>query len=252
MLLNKIGDDAMSVGIVYIATGKKYIEEACKSAASLKNHMPKMPITIFSSEEIESSDFDRVVIIKNPKYGFYDKVANINKSPYDTTLFLDTDTWICHDFSEIFALLKNFDIATAHAPVRITYQIDETPNSFPEMNTGVILFKKSPQINKLFDNWLTLFKEQMEQVVKPRHDQPAFREALFKSQLKVTTLTPEYNCRFIIPTFISGKVKILHGRCNDLSIVAKKINSKTTPRFFVLKSSLQSFGANLEQIILEV
>ena len=242
----------MSVGIVYIATGKKYIDEACRSATSLKKNMPNMPITIFSSEDVKSPDFDEVVIIKEPTYGFYDKVAHIYASPYDNTLFLDTDTYICDDFSEIFALLKNFDIATAHAPVRITYQINGTPNSFPEMNTGVILFKKSPQTDKLFDNWLVLFKEQMEQAVKPPHDQPAFREALFKSQLKVTTLTPEYNCRFIIPTFVSGKVKILHGRCDDLSLVATEINSKTIPRFFVLKSSLQSFGVDLEQIILEV
>lgn len=83
-------------------------------------------------------------------------------------------------------------------------------------------------------------------------DQPSFREAVFNSELKIATLTPEYNCRFIIPTFISGKVKILHGRCDDLSLVAKKTNYKTMPRFFVLKNSLQSFGLELEKIILEV
>lgn len=229
----------MSFGVIYVATGKSYIDEACQSAASLKDKMPNTKITIFSSQMVKSPFFDEVVIIRKPQYDYVDKILPIANSPYKHTLFLDTDTYLCDDISEIFTLLERFDIAVAHEPWRregINYEAigDEIPPSFPEMNTGVILFKKSPKVSLLFREWLKIYQASMSKKVKPRHDQPAFREALFKSELRVATLTPEYNCRFIFPVFVGGlaEVKILHGRYPELSAVAKELNSKKEARVF--------------------
>ena len=36
------------IGIVYIVTGQRFIGEAARSAASVKRHMPHLPITIIS------------------------------------------------------------------------------------------------------------------------------------------------------------------------------------------------------------
>ena len=54
----------MSRGVIYIASGKSYIEEAIQSASSLKSKMPDMNITLFSSENIKSAFFDNVMVMK--------------------------------------------------------------------------------------------------------------------------------------------------------------------------------------------
>ncbi|MGD1716609.1 hypothetical protein [Dapis sp. BLCC M172] len=126
----------MSKGVIYIVTGEKYINEALISAASLKDKMPNLPITLFSSEEVNSELFNEVILIKNPQseYGIIGKINQvryISQTPYKETLFLDTDTYICHNFVERFTMLKNFDIAVAHAPNIIAYQVENVPKSFP-------------------------------------------------------------------------------------------------------------------------
>jgi len=239
----------MSRGVVYIATGEKYINEALISAVSLKDKMPDLPITLFSSEEVNSQVFNEVILIKNYQskcgiIGKINKVAYISQTPYEETLFLDTDTYICSNFLELFSMLKDFDIAVAHAPNRIAYQVANVPESFPEMNTGVILFKHSQSVNIFFHEWLNIYNRDMinKEITlgKHLHDQPAFREALYHSNLRVATLTPEYNCRFVMPGYVDKEVKILHGRHTDLPAIAKKINSYKKQRIFLLNKLTKS------------
>ncbi len=247
----------MSFGVIYIATGQKYIEEACNSAASLKKNLPNISITGFFDETIESVHFDKIVLIDQSN-GKKNKVLYMSKSPYDYSLFIDTDTYICDDISELFSLLDKFDIAVAHAPYRQVIQISGIPESFPEYNTGVILFKKSTQISSFFENWKTLYEQQLQRETKflnpftqkvelLSRDQPSFREALYNSNLRVTTLTPEYNCRFIMPGYVDRTVKILHGRHPDLPLVAKTINAETKQRIYKIHSGSLEVILNQEK-----
>ncbi|MGD1808717.1 hypothetical protein ACP6PL_25220 [Dapis sp. BLCC M126] len=213
-----------SVGVIYIATGEKFIGEACQSVASLKAKMPNIPVTIFTSEDIKNSNFDEVIVIEKPDYNHVDKIKYMYESPYDYTLFIDTDTYISADFSEIFTLLDKFDMGVAHAPNNIRGFVNRVPESFQQLNTGVILYKKSPQVEKFFAKWLELYKS-------PNADQPTFREVLYSSQLRIVTLAPEYNCRFPFFGVVSGTVKVLHGRHKNLPLVADKINSAKGLRF---------------------
>lgn len=235
----------MSKGVIYIAVGGQYIAEAVGSAASLKKWMPDLPITLFASESVTSPYFNQVKVIDTPRYNTpgLDKISYMYDSPYEHTLFLDSDTYICADFLEIFNMLDMFDMAVAHAPFRIApthingqewipYQFTKIPESFPEMNTGVILYKKSYKLEQFFQKWLNLCEEKVKNYGKPLHDQATFRSVLYESELITATLTPEYNCRFIFPVFVSGKVKILHGRHHNFESVATKINSETGMRVF--------------------
>src|SRR5271166_2514080 len=211
----------MSTGVIYIATGRKFIDEACKSAANLKSVMPNMPLTIFSDEDVESTHFENVIRISAPRHGFIDKIMNISLSPYDFTLFLDSDTYVCDDISDLFTLLEEFDIAVAHSTYRAVYGVPLVPDNFPEFNSGVVLFKKSPQIMRSFSEWLKLYERDLNKEIQWLHpmgkalfkgdlpDQPTFREALYCSKLRIATLTSEYNCRFNFPGFVHHKVKIL-------------------------------------------
>lgn len=227
----------MSEGVIYVATGQKYIDEACCSASSVKEKMPFLKITIFSDRFVSHDCFDDVFLIEDPQYSFIDKIKYMYLSPYQKTLFIDTDTYICSDFSEIFFLLERFDIAAAHEPSRISFPVKEIPESFPEMNTGVVLFKKSFQVRKFFSDWLDFYQRDLLQPIKPPHDQPAFREALYRNKLQIATLSPEYNCRCLRTVYIGGEVKILHAHESparfSLSKLSKYINQEIRNRVFI-------------------
>jgi len=235
----------MSMGAFYIATGRRYIDEACRSAASLKTWMPHLPITLFCDEMVQAPHFELVVPIARPQHRLIDKVMHMNASTYERSLFLDTDTYLCDDVSELFTLLDKFDIAVAHNPYRALYLVDGVPDSYPEFNNGVIVFKQSPRMRRFLAEWLALYERDLKKEIRWSNPaggtwfhgdlatQPTFREALYQSDLRVATLTPEYNCRFYRPGFVHRKVKILHGRHPDLQAVAVAINADTGQRVFV-------------------
>ena len=244
-------------GVIYIATGKKHVTEAFKSAVSLKNSTPIISTTLLTNKMPQASCFDNIIIINEPQYSYIDKVQWMYSSPYIQTLYLDTDTYVCYDISELFDLLAVFDIGVVHASNRRSrasqyYMIDGVPRSFTEMNTGVILFRKSPEMERLFSSWLSLYRRDLQRYSEDLklndtplenrmllpHDQPSFREALYRSELRIATLSPEYNCRFAYPVFASGTIKILHGRHENLSTIAESINKNIKRRVFLLEHGL--------------
>jgi hypothetical protein len=233
-------------GVIYVAFGQKYVSEALVSAASLKRHMPELPVTLFSDADIACPDVDQVVRAQpdDSLPGCAAKIRHVAASPYEQTLFLDTDTYVCGDLGELFALLDAFHLAAAHAPTRAVYEIETVPDSFPEFNTGVILFRRSPAVEAVLSSWADLFSRHRERLDRETmrwlhpadrrwhalNDQGAFREALYRSRLRVATLPPEYNCRFSVPGFVDGPVRILHGRGVDLAAIATAINAVNNRR----------------------
>lgn len=236
-----------SRGIIYIVTGQKFIEEACRSAASVKKCMPDIPITIFSDVPLNSALFDQVVLIANPRHGLEDKIFNIAKSPYQETLFLDSDTHMVDDSRELFSLLERFDFAAVHSSCRAQYLVSEVPDCFPEFNTGVLLFRKSKQTELLLERWVQIYRNDG---VKPlnwllpgianwyRHalpDQPSFRRAIYESDLRIAILPSEYNCRLPFPGFVQAKVKIIHGRVHSFAKISEELNKTLLPRVFLMR-----------------
>lgn len=120
----------------YRATGQKLVEEAWRSAASVKKCMSDISITLFSNISFESNLFDQVVPKDNPTHGPEDKILNIAKSPYQETLHLDSDTHRVDDCLELFLQLGRFDLVAVYAPYRAQYQVNEVPDCFPELNMG--------------------------------------------------------------------------------------------------------------------
>lgn len=230
----------MRHGVIYVATGRKYIDEALQSMASLKAATPSVHVTLFSDEDVKSPWFDELVRIEAAQerdetfraaastlpMGMINKVYYMARSPYDRTLFLDTDTYVVNDISDMFPLLERFDIAVTHAPHRslkaLKAPLAEVPASFPVLNTGVILFRRSERLSAFFSEWLRLYPD-----VKYAgcNDQAPFREALYHSDLRVATLTPEYNYRFGKRLAINGVLKIIHGRHPNLPQVAKRADA---------------------------
>jgi len=95
-------------GILYIATGDDFVKEAEISAQSVSKAMPNIPIAIATDARPEYK-FDHVVNISKPHYGFQDKITQMSRSPFDKTLYLDTDVFVNTDVNEVFELLNEFE-----------------------------------------------------------------------------------------------------------------------------------------------
>jgi len=72
----------ISKGIIYIATGEKFYNEALSSAFSAKQ-FNNTPICIFTDLTVVDSVFDKHIILTEPEFSMLDKVKNIWKTPYN-------------------------------------------------------------------------------------------------------------------------------------------------------------------------
>jgi hypothetical protein len=229
-------------GVVYVATGERFINEAEKSARSVKLRYPDLKISIFSDREPSSDIFDNTIIIENPNYSIRDKVENLKHTPYEKTVFLDTDTFVCSSsgLKQIFDLLDEFDFAASYGlgrTLNISYPMENTPSwnvpdSFPWFNTGVIGFKSNPDVIEVIEEWSRQYDEY--DLDFQAFDQAALREPLFQSNVRIATLPFEYNYHVLHPQAVGGEVHIIHGHLSNLEYISKKLNGGGAgKRFFI-------------------
>lgn len=217
-------------GVLYVATGEQYIDEAIRSARSLTDNTSGYPTTLISDREPGVDVFDSVQLIE-PTDSFRDKIRLLKETPYSRTVFIDTDTYICGEIGELFSLLEEYEFAATHAPGRRPVVVEGVPESFPEYNTGVLCYNNCNKVWDFIEDWLKSY-DQNERGT-PGNDQPGFRRTLYGSGLELATFPPEYNCRTIWPGYVDGKVKIIHGRHSDFELVARRLNSSTEMRVFL-------------------
>ena len=228
-----------SRGVVYIATGQKFVDEALISARSVRKTMGSVPIVLFTDLEHLVIDppepVNEVILMTDVRKSCLDKMYPLLDTPFERTLFLDTDTYVCDKVDELFEILDHFDVAVAHPPYRVQYQIDGIPECFPEPNTGVIAFRRSPEALKAIGQWPVEYERQQVSGRKPHHDQHSFRVALYQSEARVLILPHEYNFRNIGPNFAGkgSRVKIIHGRHASYERLEKRLNSHLNYRVFL-------------------
>lgn len=230
----------MKQGVLYVATGRKYRLECNTSARSVRQVMPNLPITIFtdSQSDLETDLFDCIEILKHPTYSSLDKIAPLCESPYERTLFLDTDTFMIREVFDLFDVLEKFDLTYCHAPGRGADNpkyLPECPLAFTEPNTGVMSYVSTDEVIKLFRDWSLLHQSLMDESTKKKfHDQPAFRQVLYSSDVRSLVIPPEYNLRTPFP-FFKGKMyaKILHGREPSLSKAIEALSAEESKEWAV-------------------
>jgi hypothetical protein len=144
-----VADESDSKGVIYFATGFKdngrmpILEEVIQSAESLKRHSPDIPITVFTDEPVDREDlFDNVLplvesidtrldagsslIEMSERCQLYRekwmvfcgwKLHLATLSPYEKTLYLDSDTLILNPIDSLFDTPHEFAAAKdADAP----------------------------------------------------------------------------------------------------------------------------------------
>lgn len=157
--------------------------------------MPNETIHLYCDRQPDTDIFDEFHEIsaanKRPKF------EALRRASFDRTIYLDADTIIKADVSDVFFVLDQFDIALAQVFYRNTRHCRRThqtvfPNSFPQYNSGVIGIRRSDRTL----SFLSSVEREMADHNAPV-DQPIFRELLFYSDLRIATLPPEYNFKQI-------------------------------------------------------
>lgn len=234
----------MTRGAVYIASREPYLSEASRSASSLREHHPEIPITLFAPDHYDPpAVFDEMQPLERPRHDFSDSNLGSEHIPYDRTLFLDTDTFVAADISGAFDILDRFDLAAAHDPTRDgtgehTHE-HAVPDSFPQYNTGVIAYRDTAAVRALFERWIDLYHTV--DGVNYGLNQPTFRMAAYEADLDIGTLPPEYNFRIgnvaNAVAYACGPVRILHGRSLywDIDDLAARINASHDRRVVIAK-----------------
>lgn len=235
-------------GVVYMAMGEKYVDEAIFSAKSFRKHM-KWPITIFTDLPdfaAKEKVFDGIVYIQQsgPR-PHRDKLVSMLQSPYDETLFLDTDTYIGSSLDDCWNTLKYFDMVVSNDRGYKDHFPNDTrvPNSFKEVNLGVVFFRNSEKMMNTLSTSLEVYDQlsaKHPEIPSFSYDQPSFRIASYYSGIAIAPLAEEDNCRFATYGKLNGKVRVLHGRLNNgipsekkMEQVLNKLNHTQVPRVLV-------------------
>jgi hypothetical protein len=237
----------MRTCIVFACSGTAYASEALTAARRARRLMPGHPCVGFADPVgaavfRDSGLFHEVHEIADPAYSFIDKTRIALPAHYDAALFLDTDTYMAAPVEDVFTLLDRFDLVVAHEPTRFSFDAafqqlldDGAPPAFPEFNTGVFGFRNVPAVQAFLAAWREDNAALRASGRPPAHDQPSFRTALWRSELRFYVLPPEYNFRFTMPSFIGGfgHVRILHGRGPTRARLARRLSRPATlPRAY--------------------
>lgn len=156
-----------NTGVVYVATkDMRYVEEAALSAGSLKRHMPRLPVWLYTDRPgtplFQVPVFDRVVEIESADgYGDdasgarIDRLTVLTDAPFERCLMLDTDTRVLQpDIVGVFDLLKEVEIAL----VECQPDASATRRLYgrPMFGGGFILFRREANTTALFEAWRAL------------------------------------------------------------------------------------------------
>ena len=230
-------------GIYFIASGRKYLDEAILAIEQVRTVMPNVLIALCTDQVCFNNAIDYVISLENPLYNFADKVRYFKDTPFENTIFLDTDVFVTKDISGLFSLLERFDVAAPHAPIEEDELVD-LPYAFAEPNSGVIVYKKTSDVLKMFSVYEEHYMYALEHYIKKENnippDQPSFRYALYKNNISFVFLPHEYNCMIDFPCFLSGEVYILHGHYGRATMqkMEKTINQYTGIRVYSPKNGI--------------
>jgi hypothetical protein len=233
------------IGVIYVAIGARFVPEARLSAESVRRFLPGVPILLLTDQALEVRDgFDEIIRLSAPHpKAHINKLIAMTQSPFDKTLLLDTDTYVCADISDLFAVLDRFDIAMTHdRSYRDDFPADSgVADAFVEFNQGVIAFRRCCAVQEALNDSLIWTESLHERSGLYTRDQKPLRIALYHSQVRIATLPLEYNCRFASYGYLNGLVRILHGRLpnghmrtQDFDRVAHTLNRVTVPRVFIV------------------
>lgn len=182
---------AEAKGAILTAFGARYVALAHQAAETLRATNPGLPVDLFTDAPQPPGPFARIHVL--PQVWARAKIDSMLLSRFERTLFLDADLLVVADLGDVFDLLDRFDLAMAQdmyraSPKALGHYRRPFPNAFPQLNSGVMAFRRTPAVMAFLDGWKADVAAH-----GTGKDQPSLREALWDSDLRLAVLPPEYN-----------------------------------------------------------
>jgi hypothetical protein len=226
---------------MYSAAGKPNVAAALVSARSSLRHNP-VPHVLFAAPpptdagSAEGLSIEPFEASGNP---YLDKIANMRRSPFERTIFLDSDTYVTREIVHLFELLDRYEIAAALAPGYRGLNDPDVPAAFSEFNTGVVAWRACDRVAEFMSSWQETYAAWQSEPPfdragesRGKADQPAFRRCAWQHGMRIVVLPPEYNYRTGEPATVVGPVRVVHGRHEDYRRVAAVLNERMGARAF--------------------
>ena len=182
-------------GVTFLATGAGYPDSAQQAAQSLRDTNPGLPVDVFTDllDNPGNAIFDQVhpVPSSHPRV----KLECFSKARFDRVLFLDCDVLVLAALGDLFQLTDRFALSIAHDVRRRSDLIKkghgaQTPYAFPQMNSGVMVYRNDAQMAEFFVEWKRRYD-----TAGAARDQITLRDLLWESDLRFYVLPPEFNLR---------------------------------------------------------
>lgn len=159
-----------TIGVLYLAFGSLYHEEAKASIKSLLEKNPTLSVAVFTDNPYEFRNFNPNVTaiykssLENSKGKTRVKPTYLIDTPFDRTLYLDTDTRVLGDITKIFNLLNHYDIGVRFGGPKSKY--NDNLYFHPQCNSGVVIYEKNEKIYDCFQLWQKLYEEAYQEIEK--------------------------------------------------------------------------------------
>lgn len=221
--------ETMTDGVILVATGAGYVDLAVQCLASLRASNPGLPVDLFTdlpqAAGVDRFDAVHPVPSSHPRV----KLECFAKARFARVLFLDSDTLVIAPLGDLFDLADRFALSLAHDVRRRSDLIraggtQKTPYAFPQLNSGVMLYRNDAEMAAFFAEWKRRYDES-----GLDRDQPLLKDLLWQSDLRFYVLPPEFNLRRVtmleawepldvIPTIVHSHRLLQHLRGADLRV----------------------------------
>lgn len=224
----------LNKGVLYIAFGDIYQHETRRSMESLRKMSPQLKIAVVTDQVWEEDPKPDTFVLREQVDGWRCKPLYMQETPFDETLFLDTDTLVCRDITGVFDLLQYYDIGV---------HFSGSPLNLPDLslhtqcNSGVILWKSNEAVKEVFEQWNREYDEAKtltaSRALDARgvNDQRYLAIAIARSRARPVQLPSCLNCFIHDYAVLYAPPVILHGRMPRMPGLAKQlgIGSKWVP-----------------------
>jgi hypothetical protein len=164
---------------------KFFKDEFLVSLNSLKSVMPNCHVTLYTNIVFENIyQIDHIIYDEFIIKDHIAKAYGLSKSPYQKTIFLDTDIVIHRKvIKDIFTVLKDFDFTCCYG------NFWHKGHIFPDLSTGILGVKNNPFTQKEIQKWIKEVKLRVREKssngdVGRVSDQKYFRNVFMRNKTK--------------------------------------------------------------------
>jgi hypothetical protein len=198
----------VSIGVVYVVYNvnlsltTKFIQNTFASARSMKTAEPDLPITLMASpfpgwlkKEVEQVFTDIIILpeaILYPGRQWLTRIQAFSLTPYEVTISLDSDTFVCAPFS------KDIRKAFIDQKLDLAFNGHDDYGVYPtHPDNGVVAYKYSARLKRLLKIWYHRSKQELTQD-NEADDQGPLKRILLENPTawKLGRLSPTFGTRF--------------------------------------------------------